>query len=326
MALYGGTIMPTILFGLRLHIEGDGTPVGVGTANELYVYTDTLASAAELVEPAADVANIGTIYEGQTEVEVNLTWKELKDADAYHFQVARDAGFTILEGVELAGAQDRLVTTFSKWIEEEFDIELPEVSGWVVEGTLAKVKLTPNVKYYWRVRSVDPAISPWSETRSFTTALGPAASRPKLVSPYGGALSGGVDTPTKPTFQWTSVQGATGYKLEVSKAATFATVDIEVTTGAAETAWASDKDLGNEVTMFWKVKALGPSESLWSDVGSFTTMAKLVPPQITVTVPPIKIPPEVPPVTPGWVWVVIGIGAALVIAVIVLIARTRRVA
>lgn len=322
MALFGGTIMPSLLFALRIEFWDDGGPYGASTANELYLYKDTLASPVELGSPAADATNTGTIYEGQTDVEVTLIWQELKDADAYHFQVARDEDFTILEGIEVAAE----VATFSKWIEAMFDVEAPEV-GWVVDGTLAKVELTPNIKYYWRVRAIDPAFSPWSETRMFGTVLGPGVSRPELVSPYDGILHGGVDTQTKPTFQWTSVEGATGYSLQVSKAASFATVDIEVTTGVGETAWMADKDLGTTTTMFWRVKGLGPSESPWSDVGSFTTMAEPPPPPepAQITVEPAPQAPPAAPVTPGWVWVVIAIGAVLVIAVIVLIARTRRV-
>ncbi|MDD5702920.1 MAG: hypothetical protein PHU23_12825, partial [Dehalococcoidales bacterium] len=49
------------------------------------------------------------------------------------------------------------------------------------------------------------------------------------------------------------------------------------------------------------------------------------------TEPPVTVPPATvivnpaPPTTPAYIWVIIAIGAVLVIAVIVLIARTRRV-
>ncbi len=53
-------------------------------------------------------------------------------------------------------------------------------------------------------------------------------------------------------------------------------------------------------------------------------------PQITVKVPEVKIPPiTIPPAQPAiptyMLWFIIGIGAVLVIAVIILIIRTRRV-
>ena len=53
-------------------------------------------------------------------------------------------------------------------------------------------------------------------------------------------------------------------------------------------------------------------------------------PDITITQPPLEIvvplPPTAAPITPSWIYVIIGIGAVLVIAMIVLIVRTRRVA
>jgi len=52
-------------------------------------------------------------------------------------------------------------------------------------------------------------------------------------------------------------------------------------------------------------------------------------PDITITSPDIVVPlPDVveTPITPTWIYVIIGVGAVLVIALLVLIVRTRRVA
>ena len=53
-----------------------------------------------------------------------------------------------------------------------------------------------------------------------------------------------------------------------------------------------------------------------------------VPPVVTVTqaaVPTLTLPVAEDPGTPAYIWVIVGIGALLTIAVIVLIIRTRRV-
>jgi hypothetical protein len=114
-----------------------------------------------------------------------------------------------------------------------------------------------------------------------------------------------------------------------------------------------------ETTYYWRVRidAAGPVKSAWSDVRSFT-IGKLpealppvtieqppapvieVPPtpEITITPPEIVLPapepvpeiviPEPPappaPITPAYIWAIIIIGAILVIALVVLIIRTRR--
>jgi hypothetical protein len=112
-------------------------------------------------------------------------------------------------------------------------------------------------------------------------------------------------------------------------------------------------DPGN--TYYWKVRvdnASGsgnPINSSYSEVRSFTIGDADVADPITVTIPPaqpapqitlpeLKVevpaptevvipaaPPAPAPITPGWIYAIIAIGAVLVIAVIVLIVRTRRV-
>jgi hypothetical protein len=110
-------------------------------------------------------------------------------------------------------------------------------------------------------------------------------------------------------------------------------------------------------TYYWKVRvdnsdAGMEQKGIYSDVWSFTIEAapeaappvtikqepapviepKVTLPEIKVEVPPptkVEIPPAPPapaPITPGWIYAIIAIGAVLVIAVIVLIVRTRRVA
>jgi hypothetical protein len=98
-------------------------------------------------------------------------------------------------------------------------------------------------------------------------------------------------------------------------------------------------------TYYWRVKIVGPVESPWSEVRSFTVEeAEAMPavevevppapevkvempaPEVKVTVPPtVTVPPAPAPVAPAYIWGIIVIGALLVVALIVLILRTRRV-
>jgi len=276
--------------------------------DELVVYTDLLSSAVTLVSPADAATGVGVIPSGQWAPILTFRWDEIKKADMYQLQIALDDEF---ESTVFGETADEDAFTTGQ------NLNLEDI-------------LMPNEKYYWRVRVADydevdddlvivgaPLLTPWSEVWTFTTALGSGPARPNLVSPYGGEASGGVNTPLKPAFQWTQVYGATGYKVQVSQDSAFATVLTEKEIGAV-TSWLSDKDLTNSNTYFWRVMALGPSNSPWSDVGSFTTLDKAAEPE-----PPVIIPPA-QEITPVYIWAIIGIGAALVIAVIVLIVMTRR--
>jgi hypothetical protein len=100
-------------------------------------------------------------------------------------------------------------------------------------------------------------------------------------------------------------------------------------------------------TYYWRVRVsgttYGPLISEWSDVGSFTVAEAFVEPPVEVVVPPptpapeitvevpdvvVQLPPEQPaePVIPTYMlWLIIGIGAVLIIALVILIVRTRRV-
>jgi len=155
--------------------------------------------------------------------------------------------------------------------------------------------LEPGVTYYWRMRATEPVTGSWSDTLSFITVATPGTVAPELMSPSAGA--DGVSS--TPAFSWSSVAGATSYQIQVATDSSFSSKVIDETTSA--TAYQSGDEFDNG-TYYWKVKA----ETDWSATGVFTVGA----------VPGAG--------TPAWVWVVIVIGALLVIAVLVLIVRTRR--
>jgi len=156
-------------------------------------------------------------------------------------------------------------------------------------------------------------------------------------------------------FTWASVTDATSYVLLLTANADLSEPVIEAT--AAGTAYTYNEytysagaivgPLTDGTPYYWQVTALDASAKVLaiSDVSVFIAKAPVaegpaeitveVPPaEITVEVPPVVVPPaeitvelpptEVPP-TPAYIWLIIGVGAVLLIAVIVLIVRTRRV-
>jgi hypothetical protein len=196
----------------------------------------------------------------------------------------------------------------------------------------------PGETYYWRVRAASgaPLQSFWSAMQSFTieqmTAIVPIVS-----SPVNGAE---VDT-TTPGFSWSPIAGATKYKFELSTNAAFVSTvySTEVTTSGAMLPTTIALERGQQY--FWRVKAIEPSEGEWSMVSNFI-VAELPPeapppvvvqevpaPVINIPAPPpaqeITLqPPAEEVIAPAYIWAIIIIGAVLVIAVIVLIVRTRR--
>lgn len=208
--------------------------------------------------------------------------------------------------------------------------------------------LTPGTTYWWRlyVGTGSPLITR-KAGRTFIVPLSTTAQNAEVSSPAPGAKDVGL----KPTFQWTAVAGATSYVIQVADNAAFTTATEKTIPGDVNV-WAYDgAALKNSTIYYWRVKAVSAtSASSWS-VGIFTTAAPPAPPApaptitapaptvtvsvpaptITVQAPPapnvtVQAPPPAAPVTPGYVWAIIAIGAILVIAVIVLILRTRRVA
>jgi hypothetical protein len=150
---------------------------------------------------------------------------------------------------------------------------------------------------------------------------------------------------TMTSFTWGAVAGATGYNFELapylaSSEDPFIPAFILVTEENLETNGVIliNVDLDYSKTYAWRVQAVrGTEEGAW--VTSFFTTAaepEEVPDPIEIVIPEPTPTPEIIVEVPEWteiqvipdylLWVVVAVGAILVIAVIVLIVRTRRVA
>jgi len=233
-----------------------------------------------------------------------LSWEELNGADEYELKYTTDSHFRV-SIVTISDLDDT---------EERIGDGVPDEDLALDDGTM----------YYWKVKVTEPLLSRWSTVWNFTTKLAPV-DRTVEWMPENGAQ----DVIIRPSFGWTRVDSATSYELELADNPDF-TNPIKATTTI--NSWKCDTDLSYSTTYYWRVQALKGSVvvSSWRS-GAFTTMAEPAPPvevtpappapEITLPAPQVIMPEAA---TPGWVWAIIGIGAALVIAVIVLIIRTRR--
>jgi len=258
---------------------------------DIWTYTDTLAVQVSLLSPT----------DGAAEATTNsaiLEWTGLTGVTNYDIDVCPRADFAagtlVVPGTYLAG-----------------------------ETTATYVGLTAGLTYYWRVRvnTGTPVLSRFSEVRAFTTALNVPAAAPVLAP-----ASGAQDIILSPAFGWGAVAGATSYELELATLADFSDAVSQTTT---LNAYLWPEELEYSTAYFWRVRAItATGQSGWVN-GIFTTEAapvEALPPVVIEPTPVVPAPiVEITEVTPAWIWGVIGIGAVLVIAVIILIVRTRRV-
>jgi hypothetical protein len=181
--------------------------------------------------------------------------------------------------------------------------------------------------YTWKVREANTSCecihSPWSETWSFTVAVG-AADAIKLLAPDEGKL--GVQI-ANVGFSWSSVREASSYSFVLSPNA--ALTGAIVSQDMSSTAFNYSGPLDYSKSYYWQVKAWKDGTLLTtSAIGVFSTMAEPEEPTPPVVIEETPTPVlEIPPaeqITPTWIYAIIGIGAALAVVVIVLIVRSRR--
>jgi photosystem II stability/assembly factor-like uncharacterized protein len=158
--------------------------------------------------------------------------------DYYQIQIATDAVFA-------AVVQDANVNDYN-----------------TLEYT-ASPELTPNTRFYWRVRAWDTLghYSVWSTARYFRTTL----NQPILISPANASLTGFL----RPTFDWGDVTGTTGYTIQVSKNNTFTLLVINATITTTNSQYTPAINLPTNIPLYWRVRANGTNgPSLWSAVWS----------------------------------------------------------
>jgi hypothetical protein len=131
-----------------------------------------------------------------------------------------------------------------------------------------------------------------------------------------GPTPGATDVPPDVGFSWAPMAGVTEYELVIATDAAL-TQPVAGTPVTLSTTAYGPVTLEYSTDYYYAVRATAPTSSVQS-IGSFRTM--ISPEKVA---PPVVV--EQPQISPAWIWAVVIIGALLVIAVIVLIVRTRRV-
>lgn len=178
------------------------------------------------------------------------------------------------------------------------------------------------------------------------TVTGPADGYKGTVDPFAEKIN-----PVR--FTWEEVNPDVSYQFRIAPNAAVSQNYITYSTGTSEFITLVDGDGTGKTypfaagdTYYWKVRVRQPTVGPWSETRSFTIVeaeapvapapvVTVTPPEVTVEAPPapqvtVEAPPTpaitVEPVIPTYLlWLIIGIGAVLIIALIILIVRTRRV-
>jgi hypothetical protein len=296
---------------------GSNVIYGVATDEYVYVYTDTLSPSTAAAVPVPVSPAEGTVFAAPTSVVI--AWNAVAGATMYQYMYdTRPDWITSTTG---------LPTTY------------PFTSAFISP-------LASGVTYYWAVRAYSPVIGPWSTQMTFLTELGPTAPNSPAVLPgdVGTTGPGGTAVALSPTFNWSAIGYATGYEFQLAKDSAMTNFVVDAT-GAnalpATTAYKLAATLGYSTTYFWKVRGISAtSYTDWTNVMAFTTLAlpeASAPPVIITQAPAVTV--STPQATstqivitqaaekttnPTYIWAIIIIGAVLVLAVIILIVRTRR--
>ncbi len=305
---------------LYMQVSGTATENNVYIANGgklLYSWKDWLAVTSPSLTSPADKATVGIDPVNGRGDPINIAFKPMGTStglvDTIDIEIQEKA--TGLTGTPTIGTQGVSGTAPS----------------FLAPGPTIGTFFRANTEYIWAVRANNTAnnagiISKWTTPRTFTIQSGGLVQQPYvgpiIQSPQPGATN--VD-PKLVGFTWAPVTGATEYTVIVATDAaltkTVAGTPAKVTAPAFSAA-----GLDNSTTYFYSIQATKPTIGPQA-IGSFTTAAKPAPTVAPTTPAPPTTPVIVfpPQATPAYVWAIIVIGGVLILAVIILIVRTRRV-
>jgi hypothetical protein len=167
--------------------------------------------------------------------QIELEWKKINDAVFYDVELSADP---------------------------EFKTNVTRFEGLKDSITIAAALNQGRIKYYWRVRTVNAGgASEFTETWSFITAVNP----PTLIFPEHNSQ----DAKTSLTLQWSAVEGATSYHLQLNKGFNIQKPIIDTIV------YGNNCDIANLVknsNYVWRVSSIeGTNEGVFSETFRFAT-------------------------------------------------------
>jgi hypothetical protein len=300
---------------------GHGNVAALGDRGMLWRYIDCMAKKGPVLT-MDDGAIIGCDPATGRNQEVNFTWEQLCIATWYQLQIAKTESFDqqVFNGVFRPVNVTSPALVYLSGGEGTFPGVFTAADGAIPVNVIYSLECGHS--YFWRVKVRDETTndlvdSPWSEKRAFSIKAGFRVTTPyygpQLLAPDNGC---GCPCEAPLCFSWSPFKETMAYRFQLSENPDMSSPLVNEVVRES-TAYQYTGDPKCNTNYFWRVMAVEPVESEWSAVFSFMTQAE--PPA-----PPAETP-EPEEVTPIWVWVIIAIGAILVIVTLVLIFKTRRV-
>jgi hypothetical protein len=309
--------------GARLFNTQPNALRAVGNDNDVYLYAiDTTPAPPSLMgyhDAVAKVAVSATVtpttipYDPNTNsfAQFTISWPQISNSTEYDIYFTSDSAGTnfVTNWGSAAAAAAVPVNAYIPAVSAAPSATITP-TGWAAGATT----LTPGHEYYvfMRVReqaTADLIRGPWAAPVKITLEAGVpiqgTGSGPTLLGPEPGA----TDVSLTPGFSWSSMPSATEYEFTLATDAGLNNTVEGTPVYVTEPAWQVPAGtLEYDTIYFWGVRVSQPVEGPIS-IGTFTTLAEAAAKAAA---------------TPLYIWIVIAIGAILVIAVIWLIFSTRR--
>lgn len=179
-------------------------------------------------------------------VKCTFSWENNNDGAKYSLQVSKSIDFT------------NLIVNTTQLSDSKYTFN----------------DLFPLTKYFWRVKKfVDNKESDWSNIWYFVTDKGNGLTIPKLISPKDKS-----EINTSGVLKWLNVDNASYYRVQISNSNLFSNYLKDTLVNNIEYSF---RNMDNNITMFWRVKALNSQDSSdWSNIWSFNVNKKLIIPKL----------------------------------------------
>jgi hypothetical protein len=331
---------------IRFDVAQNKVYVSNGVAATLWAYNDTLATVKTTITlpVSGSMVSVDPVT-GRAE-SLMVTWNAIGSgtglANNYTFMIYKTAqgpgSALFIPTGALAGPQ---VTSPRSMIwpyevSPFVGVLAPDIAYTFVAGVEYTIMIRANNEV-----SGDFIVSPFSDGVTFTVEAATGVITPPYAGPQLQAPQlGGTGVAIKPAFAWAPMSGVITWDFEISKSSALNadgtyTTPVKSLIGASAlttNSWSCDIDLEYSTPYVWHVQGTNATggKTIWG-IGSFTTKAAEV---FTCPIDGLTFPTQAAleahnavahaPTTPLYVWVIVIIGAVLVITVIVLIVTTRR--
>jgi len=303
----------------------------------LWGLEDTTATIIPVINTPADGSSIGVDPVSGWGLLTTVTWDAIGTGGGMVNRWGLEAGEA---GVGWIGTTQATAAA-GVLVGEPTAPSLTVGSAVTAVATGARPTWAANTSYQLRVRArstvnnaagVGGLRSHWSEPITVNIQAGGVVVTPQVGPVLQGPTPGATDVSVNPGFSWTPLAGATMYRFWLALDSEL-TLTVEGTpVDVANPSWqVPPGTLEYGTTYFWGVQSIEPTESPLS-IGTFRTISvdMYECPFCDETFGSLgalesHIASAHPAATPAYIWAIIVIGAVLMIAVIMLIVKTRRV-